>query len=370
MLPTLLFLICQTVEPPRLAIQHQVVAYAGPTDPGHVERLGDSSGEIDRTLEGFLSESGTYLFLRRFEGSSGIMRYELGPRRLVIAEPTFAIKKDVHFLGTLSRSALTADSELALEEGHMVQAHASLRGTDVLVSSWSEKPGTVRTGHRWYSGVGVMCMEEGLFPMIAGGVGLGRVVQPILDVQDLSMALVVAGVGTLTVPDEMPSDQRRGSVPEPDWPRAKWAPRIHDDFLRPPTYVSDWREPRQGQTWRLLWNSHTSKVVGAFGAGGEAHYVGVGRADGSKPVWLRAPQPEGRAASIKCLSLTKDDRVFAGVYERDTLKGGPWRHIIYEVKDGQWVKIADARLRATNTQGTMWLVEREDATGGWLVRLL
>lgn len=36
----------------------------------------------------------------------------------------------------------------------------------------------------------------------------------------------------------------------------------------------------------------------------------------------------------------------------------------------KWVKIADARLRATNTKGDQWLVEREDGSGGWLVRLL
>lgn len=381
MLPTILLLLCQTNEPPKLGVRHDVVAAVGATVPSRTETIAAIEHGFQPHLEGFLSEDGLNLFLKRFSGSSGIWRYNLMDRSLVKAEPLLYQYKTNYVLGMFVRPYPPESSEFLWKGESFVEAHASFTGLDVLVTcmEWGGRSTSAyRWYHTWYAGIGPVSLARGgWYPMIAGGTGLMQAVEPILDVQDVSLSLVVAGVGTLAVTDESREfygtmeEDRVHMPPYPEWPRAKMAPRLHEDFLGTARRRSAWGKTAR----RILWNSRTAKVVGVVGEVPRSYFVALGRADGSKPLWLKPPAPEGRQADIECLAFTKDDRVFVGIREFDPnvpvqVAGLGGTHRVYEIKGKKWLKIADARLRATNTRGDRWLVEREDGSGGWLVRLL
>ncbi len=373
---------------PRLSIAHEAATAVIRPGSSPIHWIGTRDGSRtgdDKDPEGILSEDGRFFFERALQGGTGLKRFNLQGGTAVGSLPH--LFRDLHggfAIGLYTESAARGQASQWMGSG-ATQPFASRTGEDVLVAHHSDLPQYAAL-HRWYSGVGVVrLIAEELNPMIAGATGLGRAVQPILDVRDLSLSLVVAGVGTVTPPPESetrlsPDDSHgEGSI---RWPRSSKTPKLHEMFLGLPYGFYPWDKPRVVRG--LLWNSETNAVVAALPTaaleGGVPSqdgftHVAIGKADGSKPRVLSAPAAQGRQGFVECISLTSDGCVFVGVKELDANrldlghKPAPVVHRIYQIKGSQWNKVADARLRATNIRGDRWLVERVDGSGGWLVSI-
>ncbi len=385
----LLTWLAQTDGPlPRLSIAHETLASVLRPNSDNITWLGTPDGGRtgnNKDPEGFLSEDGRFFFERALQGGTGLKRFNLQDGTAVGSLPhLFRDSFGGFAMGLYAEKAARDLTNESLGPG-ATQPFASRSGEDVLLAHHSHLPQYAAL-NRWFSGVGVIrLVPNELHPMIAGATGFGRAIQPIMDVRDLSLSLVVAGVGTVTPPPESetrlsPDDSHgEGSI---RWPRSSKTPKLHEMFLGSPYGFYPWDKPRVVRG--LLWNSETNAVVAALPTaaleGGVPSqdgftHVAIGKADGSKPRVLSAPAAQGRQGFVECISLTSHGRVFVGVKELDANrldlghKPAPVVHRIYQIKGSQWNKVADARLRATNIRGDRWLVERVDGSGGWLVSI-